>query len=206
MYFICTLDLTIHLPTGRMVGMSMSETKERILTEAESLIQSRGFNAFSFKDIAKAIGIKTASIHYHFPSKEELGVAVITWHMDKISSALCELNGNQALSYKEKIQALFNSVLSLTYNNDEKMCLGGMFASDLQSLPASIQSKARSFFELIMNWIHELLIQNGYDKDLSCLLSKQIMSQIEGSLLLARLYKDETFLDGARHFIDVSIK
>lgn len=186
--------------------MSISETKERILTEAESLIQQKGFNAFSFKDIAKAIGIKTASIHYHFPSKEDLGIEVVSWHADKVENALYNINGNQKLSAKQKIQSLFDAILSLTYKSEHKMCLGGMFASDLQSLPASIQNKAKSFFELIINWIRDVLIASGCDKDLSCLLSKQIMSQIEGALLLARLYKDKAFLDGVRHFIDVSVK
>ena len=185
--------------------MSKSETKERILTEAESLIQQKGFNAFSFKDIANAIGIKTASIHYHFPSKEELGLVVISWHADKISSALSDIGSNTLLSVKDKIQALFDAVLSLTYKNDNKMCLGGMFASDFQSLPASIQNKIRLFFKSLINWIVELLVLNEYTEKASLLLSKQIVSQIEGALLLARLYQDNDFLEGASRFIAASI-
>jgi TetR/AcrR family transcriptional regulator, transcriptional repressor for nem operon len=189
-----------------MLPMNMSATKERILTEAESLIQHKGYNAFSFKDISNAIGIKTASIHYHFPSKEDLGLAVIAWHTDKISGALNQISDGEALSAKMKILSLFEAVLSLTYKNDNKLCLGGMFASDVSSLPSSIQRKAKQFFEIIIEWIKEILIKNGCEEASSLLLSKQIMSHIEGALLLARLYQDETFLDGARHFIEYSIK
>ena len=181
--------------------MSISETKERILTEAESLIQEKGFNAFSFKDIATVIGIKTASIHYHFPSKEALGIEVIAWHADKISVVLSDIKNNKKLSVQQKIGALFCAILSLTYNNNNKMCLGGMFASDFHSLPTSIQSKVSGFFEFLMQEIEAILIESGYSKQSALLLSKQIMSQIEGALLLARLYKKQDFLDGARHCI-----
>lgn len=84
--------------------MNISNTKERILAVAEALIQKDGYNAFSFKDIATAINIKTASIHYHFPSKEDLGVAVISWHADKIAAVLSDISNNSSLSAKEKIQ------------------------------------------------------------------------------------------------------
>jgi len=51
----------------------LSDTAERILDIAQDLIQRRGFNAFSYHDIAAPMGIRKASIHYHFPSKADLG-------------------------------------------------------------------------------------------------------------------------------------
>jgi TetR/AcrR family transcriptional repressor of nem operon len=186
--------------------MNILNTKEKILTEAEALIQQKGFNAFSFKDIANAVGIKTASIHYHFPSKEDLALEVISWHTEKISNTLSDIDSNHLLSVKDKISALFDAVLSLTYKNDNKMCLGGMFASDFQSLPESIQKKIKVFFQRLMNWIAALLVRNGYTEKESSLLSKQIVSHMEGALLLARLYQDHDFLDGVSHFIMTSIR
>ncbi|QDP71378.1 TetR/AcrR family transcriptional regulator [Legionella israelensis] len=186
--------------------MNTSNTKERILTEAESLIQRKGYNAFSFKDIANAVNIKTASIHYHFPSKEDLGVEVIAWHIEKISKALLEISHDSSLSARQKLHALLDAVFLMTYNNERKMCLGGMFASDTQSLPISIQNKARKFFEVILDWIQQILKNSGYDTASSILFARQILSLIEGSLLLARLYGDKNFLEGVRGFIDGSIK
>lgn len=86
------------------------------------------------------------------------------------------------------------------------MCLGGMFASDFQSLPISIQNQAKKFFELIIEWLKGVLESNGYDNESSLSVAKQIISLIEGGLLLARLYGDEMFLEGVRHFIDQTIK
>ncbi|HAT9793141.1 TPA: TetR/AcrR family transcriptional regulator, partial [Legionella pneumophila subsp. pneumophila] len=107
---------------------------------------------------------------------------------------------------KEKIQKFFDAILTITYNAENKMCLGGMFASDFQSLPVSIQNQAKKFFEIIVEWLKGVLEANGYDKESSLSIAKQIISLIEGGLLLARLYGDETFLEGVRRFIDQTIK
>src|SRR5579862_1588267 len=54
-----------------------SSTRDRILDIAQRLIQSRGYNAFSFDDLAEELDIRTASIHYHFPTKADLGIALL---------------------------------------------------------------------------------------------------------------------------------
>jgi len=59
-----------------------TDTRERILTRAESLLSRRGFNGFSYQDIATALGIKNAAVHYHFPAKADLGLALINNYRD----------------------------------------------------------------------------------------------------------------------------
>ena len=73
-----------------------SETAEQILDLAETLIQTRGYSAFSYQDIADALGIRKASIHYHFPSKADLGVAVINRYIDRFDAALTEVAGDES--------------------------------------------------------------------------------------------------------------
>ena len=69
-------------------GRKESQTSERILDIAERLVQTRGFNNFSYADIASELGITTASLHYHFPGKAELGHALITRYAQRFSQAL----------------------------------------------------------------------------------------------------------------------
>ena len=52
-------------------------TANRILDVAERLVQLRGYNAFSYADVAKAVGIRKASLHYHFATKGDLGLALV---------------------------------------------------------------------------------------------------------------------------------
>ena len=42
---------------------------DQILDLAQSLIQTRGYNAMSYRHLADEIGIKTSSIHYTSPQK-----------------------------------------------------------------------------------------------------------------------------------------
>src|SRR5450631_292390 len=65
-----------------------NRTPERILDIAERLVQTRGFNSFSYADIAKQLGITTASLHYHFPGKAELGQALVTRYTKRFAEAL----------------------------------------------------------------------------------------------------------------------
>ncbi len=53
------------------------DTKTEILDLAENLLLDRGFNGFSYADISSALGVKNAAIHYFFPTKSDLGIAVI---------------------------------------------------------------------------------------------------------------------------------
>ena len=54
-----------------------TDTANQILDVAEHLVQVRGFNAFSYADVAGELGLTNAALHYHFPSKSELGEALI---------------------------------------------------------------------------------------------------------------------------------
>src|ERR1700733_2743383 len=72
-----------------------AHTSERILDIAERLVQTRGFNNFSYADIASELGITTASLHYHFPGKAELGLALITRYGERFSHALSQIEQGQ---------------------------------------------------------------------------------------------------------------
>ena len=65
-----------------------SETAEKILDLAERLIQTRGCSAFSYQDIADALKIRKASIHYHFQSKTDLVIAVIDRYAERFDEML----------------------------------------------------------------------------------------------------------------------
>ena len=69
------------------------DTPSRILDSAESLVQIRGFNGFSYADVAAELALTTASLHYHFPGKSELGRALITRYAMRFNAALARIDG-----------------------------------------------------------------------------------------------------------------
>ena len=66
----------------------LNKTAHKVLDVAEELIQKRGFNAFSFKDLQERVGIKTSSIHYYFPTKQELASALIERYSESFKDQL----------------------------------------------------------------------------------------------------------------------
>src|SRR6185436_10208892 len=79
-------------------GRTPSATAEQILDLAETLIQTRSYSAFSYQDVSDALGLTKASIHYHFPSKAELGVAVIDRYVARFGAQLAALEQDEATS------------------------------------------------------------------------------------------------------------
>src|SRR6201987_6515356 len=75
-----------------------SETAEQILELAEMLIQTRGYSAFSYQDIADSLGIRKASIHYHFPSKTDLGIAVVDRYVARFAAGLATISADPSQS------------------------------------------------------------------------------------------------------------
>ena len=67
------------------------DTRERLLRETETLVRTRGYAAFSYADLSERVGIRKASIHHHFRTKEDLGAALIDSYLVKFEAALAEV-------------------------------------------------------------------------------------------------------------------
>ncbi|CDZ77194.1 putative HTH-type transcriptional regulator YxaF [Legionella massiliensis] len=191
--------------------MKLTLMQEKILNTAESLIQKLGYNAFSYKDIALTVGIKTSSIHYYYPTKEDLAVAVIEWQLERLSVLLNDLKNERSLSLKDKLLCLVDTVMSLTINDEMKMCLGGMLASDVVTLPEKVRLKVRHFFNILEQWIRDLIeAETLNNKALALLhsdfdLPRYLLVQIEGGVLMSRLYDDLSYIETVKQFIQKQI-
>ncbi len=187
--------------------MNKNQVRDNILDTAQALIQTKGYNAFSYRDIAEQVNIKTSSIHYYFPSKTDLGKAVVKKHLDSLAEVLKPLIHNEKLSSLKKLGLIIDTLVAKTYRNKQKMCLGGMLASDTLTLPEPIQKEVQQFFTRIASWFKQLLTEGLTKKEFK--LEKKnipaetifILSLFEGSLLLARLFEDEEYLAAARRQI-----
>ena len=132
----------------------MSEASQRILDAAERLVQTRGFNGFSYADVAQELSVTKASLHYHFPSKAELGRALIDrYHVD-FGEALTAINA-KAQKPRKKVRSyidLYDSVMRNT-----RMCLCGMLAAEYATLPEPMQAALRAFFDSNETWLMGVL-------------------------------------------------
>jgi TetR/AcrR family transcriptional repressor of nem operon len=168
-------------------------TAERILDVAERLAQTRGFNGFSYADIAAELAIAKPSLHYHFASKAELGRALIGRYKVVFSEALRVIH-EQSRGAVEKLKryvALYDDVI-----RQDRLCLCGMFAAEYSTLPRPMQQALRGFFDTNQNWLAAVLDQGRIAGELCFRGTPQeraelLVGALEGAMLVARSYNDD---------------
>ena len=172
--------------------MSASRTAERMLDVAERLVQVRGFNGFSYADIAKELGITKASLHYHFASKGELGEALLARYAARFSEALTRIDDDGA-DPARKLDAyagLYADVL-----RGKRMCLCGILAAEYQTLPKPMRDAVLAFFDENQRWLASVLSEGRAQKTLAFSGSadeaaQTVLGTLEGAMLVARPYGD----------------
>jgi TetR/AcrR family transcriptional regulator, transcriptional repressor for nem operon len=176
-----------------------SDTASRILDVAERLVQSRGFNGFSYADVAAELKISKASLHYHFPGKAELGEALIGRYAARFADALAEIDmgGGDAPAKLDAYARIYAEVLS-----DRRMCLCGMLAADYDTLPKPMRDAVIRFFDDNEAWLKGVLEQGHEEGSLQLSGSaneaaQAIVSGLEGALLIARPYGDVARFEAA---------
>ena len=185
-------------------GMSADPgTADRIVDIVEDLMMLRGFNAVSYADVAKRIGIRKASIHYHFPAKADLGEAVIRRYADKmagVTTPVADFTTAELAGAFERFLTVFVQVA----DSSAKVCLGGVLGAEYETLPAGMQAQVRRFYEESQNWLAALLERGradgvfvqaaGADADET---ARAIFSLLEGALIIGRALGERTQLDAA---------
>jgi TetR/AcrR family transcriptional repressor of nem operon len=168
---------------------AQKDTKVEILDLAENFLRDRGFNAFSYANISSALSIKNAAIHYYFPSKADLGVAVIQRSRERFAN----WTQDQRIGSKppaEKLEAFFRRYLSFL-EAGQQVCLGGALETDFKTLPSTMQVETRKFASEILAWMEEVLVEGqqkhiftfpGKAKDQAIL----ILSSLQGALQMTR--------------------
>ena len=176
----------------------------RILDVAEALAQVRGFNGFSYADIAAEVGITKASLHYHFRTKSELGRSLIERYHSTFLAALEAIDEESqgAVARLEAYVALYAGVL-----RGDRMCLCGMLAAEFSTLPPEMQQEIRAFFDMNERWLSHVLDGGKALGELrfeapSNEIASDIVGTLEGTMLIARSYGEPArFERAARRLI-----
>jgi TetR/AcrR family transcriptional repressor of nem operon len=168
------------------------DMKDKILASAQRLVQQRGFNGFSYADVADEVGIRKASLHHYFPTKTDLGLTLIEVYSRQLDNALLSISGS-SLPAKEKLDAYI--ALYRCSLDAERMCLGGMLASEALTLDAAMLPSLKRFFVRNTEWLTELLVE-GESQQLFMLSgpamdhARMLLSALQGALLIARATGD----------------
>ncbi len=169
----------------------MSDTTKRILDIAERTARQGGYNSFSFREIAAEIGIKSASVHYHFPTKEILGEALAERYTNRFLETLGAPDTDSPQEMLRRYVATYGKALK----NDGLMCLCGMFGAEIDHLPDSVARKTRSFFERNMAWLEHVCVASGLGEKAAHQRAAHMIASLEGAMILARSMRDDTIFD-----------
>ena len=171
-----------------------SETAEQILDLAETLIQTRGYSAFSYQDIADGLGIRKASIHYHFPSKADLGVAVVDRYITRFGEGLTAIADDQSQSSMTMLDFYVQPYLQFASTPD-RVCLSGALAGEMLALPPKVRERVDHFFRTHQVWLTKIL-ERGVARgefELPAPASKVarlVFGALQGALLVKRTTND----------------
>lgn len=161
--------------------------KEAILDAAEGRARRGGYNSFSFRDLAQDVGIKSASVHYHFPTKEQLAEVLAHRYVDRMAAHLGDPTKLQPRAAVKHLADIFIKANEA----DDQMCLCGVFAAESGSLPPQVLPEVAAFFKLISKWLDAALrpAKNAPK-------AAEIIAAFEGAMLMSRVMRDTAILRG----------
>lgn len=132
--------------------------RDEILQTADQLMMEKGYNAFSFYDIAEKVGIKTASIHYHFPAKKDLGIAIISQHKEDLTKVFERYVERSPI---DKLELFFKIYTRVKENHH--VCIMGSLASDVNTISDDMRDTLQDFCRFFLDWLSNAL-EEGRDK------------------------------------------
>lgn len=172
--------------------LTKGETSVRILEVAQGLVQTRGYNGFSYADVASHIGTTTAALHYHYATKADLGVALIEHYSSAFMSALAtiELDNTDAQRRLRAYRDLYAEVL-----DRQRLCLCGMLAAEITTLPEEMRTAVTAFFDANTQWLKSVLETGEADQSVQVPMgagdaAEAIVGGFQGAMLVAWSHGD----------------
>lgn len=127
--------------------------RDELLKVAEHKVRTGGYNNFSFRELATEVGIKSASVHYHFPTKADLGAELARQYTDMFMLALGDAASlvSEGKNPIDVYKAQFRRALV----SDKKMCLCGLLGAETDGLPDKVREETKRFFERNLTWLEQ---------------------------------------------------
>ncbi len=159
------------------------DRRDRILDAAERMARRGGYHGFSFREVAAAVGVKSASVHHHFPTKEDLATELAARYTERF---IAGLGAPDAPGAVDRLVAAYRAAL----RQDDQMCLCGLFGAEIDALPTGVGDAVRGFFRATLDWAARAL-----DETKTQARAETLVAGLEGALLTARSLGDAGLYD-----------
>ena len=175
----------------------MDTIRDAILSSAEARMRRGGFHGFSFRDLAADVGIKSASVHYHFPTKADLGVSLMRSYQEQMLAAFGDPEDDRTLADKlGAVRDAYRRKLSKA-----GICLCGILAAEHAGLPEPVGEALKDYLVACRNWLISAFAGSraGESEKRALVFS----SALQGGLLMSHAMGDTKLFN---HVTDEAIK
>jgi TetR/AcrR family transcriptional repressor of nem operon len=171
--------------------MVQNNMEEKIIDVAQALVQARGFNGFSYRDLADRILIRTASIHYYFPRKDDLARALMKRYRRDFDEVIQSID-HADRSPQDRLTSYLKMFSALS-KGGSRLCLFAVFSAELSAFSETVQGEIQSFYEDNIRWIGGVIDEGrlsgvfsfpGESRD----IASAIFSFLEGEMLVRRVF------------------
>ncbi|MFM0166782.1 MULTISPECIES: TetR/AcrR family transcriptional regulator [Paraburkholderia] len=174
-----------------------STVREQIVRHAITLMMLRGYNGFSYRDLSELVGVKTSSIHYYFPAKDDLVLEAVNEYSKEVLGDVHSIDASLPADAKlAKYTKKFGKILG----DGDRICLCGMLAADIESLPDNVRHAVQTFFKANENWLAKVLSQGAKEGTLAfngkpeC-AARTVFAAYQGCALASRLFQTRSRLE-----------
>ncbi len=171
-----------------------ANSREAILAAARKTAQAHGYSGLNFRDLAERVGIKSASIYYHFPSKADLGAAVARRYWEDAAADLESMlaGTSDPLRCLQQYPDTFRKSLE----SDNRMCLCSFMAAEYDDLPEEVKKEVRTFADVNIAWLSKVLSAGAVvSSEESEPRARAIFAAVAGAQLIARSRSDISLYD-----------
>jgi TetR/AcrR family transcriptional repressor of nem operon len=180
--------------TARWRFVMSSNVREDILAAAKLVAQAHGYAGLNFRDLAQQVGIKAASVYYHFPGKADLAAAVAKRYWEDSAAYLESLSQSSA----GPLEALrrYPETFRWALENDNRICLCSFMSAQFDDLPDSVKTEVQAFADVNITWLKKTLTAAKIvGPEEAEKRARAIYSGIMGAQLMARSRADITLYD-----------
>ncbi|GAA0707864.1 TetR/AcrR family transcriptional regulator [Dyella marensis] len=169
-------------------------TQQKLIDSARHLIQTRGYNGFSYADVADEVQMRKASIHHHFPAKSDLAKAVVEQSRAVIVEQT-RLLDDGAFDPDAQLRMYTGYWEKCIADASAPFCVAGMLASELPTLPADLAQEVRAHFHDLSGWLERVMTRGAQLGRFQLQGSARqeaeaFMAMVYGAMLAARAYGD----------------
>ncbi len=171
-----------------------ANAREAILDAARLAAQAHGYSGLNFRDLAATVGIKSASIHYHFPTKADLGAAVAERYWQDTVAVLEDLLEQTADPLESLRQ--YPSIFRRSLENENRLCMCSYMAAEYDDLPEPVKAQVQTFADVNIAWLSKTLTAaEVVSAEHSDQRARSIYAAIAGAQLVARSRADIALYD-----------